>query len=184
MKSTSSLRWPKNDRFLSFVSSIALLLSICAPIYGQDAHTNLLTCQKIIVIRHADRGDENLNDNGKARADALRNLLKDRGITKIIVSHLQRTKDTAAPLRNSLGTKCSYIELAERDFSAQRVLRCANNIAEAGDVLLIVSHSDLIPEFLALLPGVQRPPETPYGDMYVLTPNRDKFLQTKEHYGR
>ncbi len=184
MKKTSSLPWPKHERSLALVSLLALLLTVCAQIRGQEADRNLFDCREIIVIRHADRDGENLNKGGKERAEALRELLKDRGITKIVVSHLQRTKDTAAPLRNALGPKCAYIELAERDLSAQAVLRFVNKIAEAGDVLLIVSHSDVIPEFLALLPGVQRPADTPFGDMYVLTPSHGKFLQTNEHYGR
>src|SRR5205807_10578976 len=67
------------------------------------------TAQQIVfAVRHAEKmaslcRDADLSPAGRARADSLAKILKDSGITSILVSDLHRTQQTAAPLSRILG---------------------------------------------------------------------------------
>src|SRR4051794_23898319 len=78
---------------------IALLIATPSPASAQDA---------IFVVRHAEKEaspptDPPLSTEGKQRAEALRDMLKEAGITAIITSPFSRTKETAKPLATALG---------------------------------------------------------------------------------
>jgi len=62
----------------------------------------------VIVIRHADKASEPVNDPGlteagSRRAQDLVTALGDAGITGIVTTQMRRTRDTAQPLATKLG---------------------------------------------------------------------------------
>src|SRR3970282_3027810 len=61
----------------------------------------------VLLVRHAERapgsGDVPISDVGRARALALAELGKTTGVSAIITTQLQRTRQTAEPLAEALG---------------------------------------------------------------------------------
>ena len=58
--------------------------------------------EAIYIVRHAERADQSadsaLSAQGLSRAERLRDMLRDAGVTQIFTSELRRTIATAAPL--------------------------------------------------------------------------------------
>ena len=103
----------------------------------------------VILIRHAEPvatgTDPGLSTPGKKRALALAKLLTDAGITSIFTSDLRRTKDTAAPL----GTQLAIAPVVIADAPAA----AAAQINAAGDRVLVIGHTNTVPEIIEALGG-------------------------------
>ena len=103
----------------------------------------------VVLVRHADPAaggaDPGLSPAGSHRAGVLAKILADSGITAIFTSELRRTKETAKPLANLLGIVPVVIA---NDFTA-----AANQIKAAGKRVLVVGHSNTVPEFIKKLGG-------------------------------
>ena len=123
--------------------------------------------QTVYVVRHAERADAgagattmatdpDLSDAGRARAQALAATLKDAGVTLILVTEYKRTQQTAEPLAKLLGVQPSVVNAKDSPGLLEKVK------AATGPVL-IVGHSNTIPEILAKL-GVENPPKLADGD--------------------
>ena len=93
-------------------------------------------------VRHAEPvgagADGGLSDAGRARAISLAALLKDAGITAIFVTEFRRTRETAAPLANSLGITPTIVGAADLKELAYKVRRTGGNA-------LIVGHTNTLP---------------------------------------
>jgi broad specificity phosphatase PhoE len=104
----------------------------------------------IFIVRHAEREsaakDAPLSDLGRARANCLASTLHRSGITDILTSEFQRTQMTAAPLAESAKLPLATIPAAD----SSKLAADAKAAAAHGNVL-IVAHSNTIPEILALL---------------------------------
>jgi phosphohistidine phosphatase SixA len=61
----------------------------------------------VFIVRHAEKADNSkdaeLSEAGRARAEALANMLKDSKISVIYTTEFKRTQQTAAPLAKALG---------------------------------------------------------------------------------
>ena len=103
----------------------------------------------VVLVRHADPAaggaDPGLSPAGVHRAGVLAKILGDAGITAIFTSDLRRTKETAKPLTHLLGI--APVVIAD-DFTA-----AANQIKAAGKRVLVVGHSNTVPEFIKKLGG-------------------------------
>ena len=106
----------------------------------------------VVLTRHADPapagpGDDNpgLSAAGTKRAATLARMLAGAGITAIFTSSLRRTKDTAAPLAKQLSITPSVID---DDFAA-----AAAQVKAAGTCVLVVGHSNTVPEIIKALGG-------------------------------
>lgn len=105
-----------------------------------------------LVVRHADRDGEadELSEAGTTRAKELRDILFRSGLTEIYASGALRAQATAAPLSEAL-------RLATQTYGAsgevaQRVLT-----VHAGDLSLVVAHSNTATEVIASLGGTRLP---------------------------
>ncbi|WP_175460650.1 histidine phosphatase family protein [Arthrobacter sp. ok909] len=110
----------------------------------------------VILIRHADvtldgGADPPLNGAGTSRAQPLRHVLGDSGVTAIFVSSLQRTQATAQPLAGDLGLPA--IVQDDTASIAGAIRHLANS-----ETALVVGHSNTVPDVVARLGG---PPMTP-----------------------
>ena len=109
------------------------------------------------VVRHAERADAgmaatkdkdpDLSDIGRARAESLAAMLKDARVTQIYVSEFKRTHQTAAPLAALL--KLTPVTIVQKD-----IAQLAARTQEAPGNVLIVGHSNTVPEILRAL-GIQ-----------------------------
>jgi broad specificity phosphatase PhoE len=101
----------------------------------------------VILVRHADRVGENpdLSPAGRQRAETLAAMLAEGGIDAIFTSDAKRTKDTAKPLAAKL-----QLTPVVQDASATVA---AAQVRAAGEIVLVVGHSDTVPELIAALDG-------------------------------
>lgn len=104
----------------------------------------------VLVVRHAERLDDSadspLSAAGEERASRLATLLRDAGVTAIFATEWRRTQQTAAPLAARLGIEVS--QTPSRDVAAL-VERLRSRHAD--DTVLVVGHSDTVPQILTSL---------------------------------
>jgi broad specificity phosphatase PhoE len=128
-------------------------------------------------MRHAEKLTSNPQDSdpllapaGEARALELAQLFgrapKAQGLDAIFVSEFRRTQDTVGPLANRLGVPVIRMPADDPEATAKRAL--AEN---RGGRVLVVGHSDTVPEIVRELSGVDVGPmsEAEYGIVYVVT---------------
>ncbi len=131
----------------------------------------------VVVIRHAEKDlsasatDPPLTAAGQARAALLAQMFGDAKslghVDAIYVSTALRNKLTAAPLAERLGITATVVSADDPKGLAHRVLR-----EHAGGRVLIVGHSDTVPEIVATLSHNSAIPEIgdeEYGTMYIVT---------------
>ncbi len=121
----------------------------------------------VILVRHAEKAaapkdDPVLSDAGMARARALAVALRDAGVQAILTTHFQRTRMTAQPLADALGVKPEIADENVAEAIRQR---------HAGQVVLVVGHSNTVPEIIKAL-GARAPPaicDEEYDRLFVVT---------------
>ena len=140
------------------------VLGLAAPVRAQKA---------VLLVRHAEKVDESrdplLSAAGKARARALAKRLASAGVKGIYVTQYRRTALTAAPLAAAAGVKPV---LVDADHSQEVVDRMRKD--HPGDVVLVVGHSDTVPEILGLL-GHAEPvtiASAEYDNLFVVIPGK------------
>lgn len=145
------------------VAAAAAILAAAAPARAQKA---------VMAVRHAEKVDESsdplLSAAGKARARALARHLRTAGIKAIYVTQYKRTGLTAAPLAAAAGLKPIVIHSDARQELVDRIRKDNPN-----DVVLVVGHSDSVPEVLRLL-GHPEPVtigHAEYDSLFVAIPN-------------
>jgi broad specificity phosphatase PhoE len=114
----------------------------------------------VLIVRHAERapgsGDPPLSEAGTARAGALAEIGKLSGVAAIITTQFQRTRQTAAPLAESLGITPQVI--SARADAAQHGADIAAAVRQlAGKTVLVVGHSNTVPGIVAALGGPKFP---------------------------
>ena len=118
---------------------IAILMA--APVQAQKA---------VVLVRHAEKVDESddplLSAAGKARARKLARDLRTAGVTSIYVTQYKRTALTAAPLAVATGLKPIVVQADARQELVDRMRK-----DNANEVVLVVGHSDSVPDLLRLL---------------------------------
>lgn len=143
----------------------------------------------VILVRHAERaaapaGDPILTDAGTQRALDLKEALRGARVTSIITTHLQRTQLTAKPLGDAGGLNPIVVRAggptaAHVDSVAAMVKR-----RHAGDVVLVVGHSNTIPAIVTALGGPKLPDlcDTQYSMLYILeypASGPPRFIESK-----
>ncbi len=132
------------------------LAAACAP----AADVAIPDGTSLIILRHADRAGEDLNEKGIARSQALVTALDGTGIDAIYSRDIQRNLDTAAPLAQARGLEVQIIS----DLNPTASLMTAGT----GKTIVWVGNKgnlNTIWETL-MLPG---PPPLEYGDLYTVS---------------
>jgi phosphohistidine phosphatase SixA len=148
----------------------------------------------VVFVRHADidramspDDDVPLNARGRQRAELLADFLENidvvGGVNAIYASEARRTQETAAPLAKRLNLEVRIADHHDTDGFAKRLLD-----EHAGEIVLIVSHSDTIAPLIDELHGSKRlPPFGPddYDEVYIVTIPRPlgKVKTLRLHYG-
>lgn len=153
--------------FVCFVSFV--VLALCP---------SLAAAQKlVIVVRHAERADGGagtsmsqtdplLSAEGEARAKRLAAMLADAGITAIYATEYKRTQDTAKPLAQKLG-----IEVRTRKSQDSAGLAAVLKAEHAKDVVLIIGHSNTLPNVIKAMGGPDLTiPDAEYDAIYIFVP--------------
>jgi broad specificity phosphatase PhoE len=150
---------------------IALLLALLPSL----AHAQPPAAQPIYVVRHLNtpegQPDPDLLPEGRAAAIALADLMETdrfqgaRRPVAIYVSDFRRTRQTAAPVAARFALELKIYDPRDTPALIARVR------AEPGPVL-IVGHSNTVPEIVAQLGGERPAPLThpDFGDLWLVEP--------------
>jgi broad specificity phosphatase PhoE len=146
------------------VHTLLLILLFAAAGFAQNPTT-------VVLVRHAEKDvqpadNPALNAIGKARAAALAKMLADSGIQAIYTSQYTRTRTTAEPLAAMLKLTLQQVDAKESRKLAEEILS-----KHAGQKILVVGHSDTIPEIIQALGGPEMPEidEREYDNLFILT---------------
>jgi broad specificity phosphatase PhoE len=129
----------------------------------------------VILIRHAEKStapedDPLLSDAGTARAEQLAKMLKDSGIQAIYSTPFQRTRSTVEPLAKQLSLTPIILDAKDSSQFAKAIRE-----KNAGQVVVVVGHSNTIPEIIHELGGpvMDEIDESVYDNLFVLTTSKD-----------
>ena len=122
----------------------------------------------IFIVRHAEKAttggnDPALSPQGKKRAEALANILKDSQITAVFATEFKRTQKTAAPTAKAAHVSPTVIPVNDIGVLVEK-LRALNGNA------LVVGHTNTIPDLVKAL-GIATPvsiPEDDYAEIFVV----------------
>ena len=150
----------------------------CQPAVAQDEFKPIT----VFLIRHAERADEPRQDppltaSGVARSQTLARLLGNAGVKAIFTSQFTRTKQTAEPLATKLGLTVTPFTLKlnpsnPRQIAEESTAEVTNKILErAGQSVLVVGHSNSIPDVIKMLGGDVVPTidERKFDDLFIVT---------------
>jgi 2,3-bisphosphoglycerate-dependent phosphoglycerate mutase len=131
------------------------------------ALSSSLSQPTVFILRHAEKADDSqdaeLSEAGRARAEALANMLKDSKISVIYATEFKRTQQTAAPLSKALGLTITSLPAANQ---AALVVQLRTSTGNS----LVVGHGNTIPEIIKAL-GISEPvsiSETDYDNLFVI----------------
>src|SRR5690606_34152293 len=165
---------------------LAVLPGRAGELYAQAAATATspapvpaLAPTTVLIVRHAERADAGagerdpaLSEAGIERAHALAEVAADAGVTAILATQFQRTRLTAQPLAERLGVPVSVVEVGQGGIRAH-VEAIAREIrsTHAGGVVLVVSHSNVVPLIVRELSGREVPEiaDDRYDDLFIVT---------------
>ncbi|HEY3204799.1 MAG TPA: phosphoglycerate mutase family protein [Thermoanaerobaculia bacterium] len=158
--------------------AIAVLIALLLPAAARAQ-------KALIIVRHADKisdSDERLSEAGVARSAKLAAMLKDAGVTAIYTTNTERAIDTAKPLADALRLSVQAYDtrvgagakLDSRPFVER--LRKENG----GEVVLVVGHSNTVPDLLKTLgcPGEITIAPGEYDNLFVVVPKGDGMATT------
>lgn len=157
----------------TFLAALAAVIVFCAGM------THAAEPVRVYLVRHAEVAEgggmagaakpgPGLSAAGQERAKALAATLATAGIKQIYVSSYARTQQTAAPLAAKLGLR-PLVE--EQDAaSLQRIAQAVRGLAP-GSAVLIVGHSNTVPDLIRLLgaspvPAIQH---TEFDKLFVVS---------------
>jgi len=159
------------------ISIVFAMAVFCQPAVAQDQFKPIT----VFLIRHAEREDEPRQDpplskDGVARSQALARLLSSAGIKAIFTSQFTRTKQTAEPLATKLGINVTPFTLKSnpsnpRQIAEESTAEVTNKILEhAGESVLVVGHSNSIPDVIKMLGGDFIPTidERKFDDLFIV----------------
>jgi 2,3-bisphosphoglycerate-dependent phosphoglycerate mutase len=135
----------------------------------------------IYLVRHAEKasptGDAELSEAGTKRAACLATTLADARLQNIYTTEFKRTKNTAAPTAAKAEVTATVIPGAQTDKLIAE-LRGA-----AGRNVLVVGHSNTVPEIIAKLgAGSVTIKDEEYDHLYVVTLLNGEAALASLHY--
>ncbi len=158
--------------WLSFGAVFGLFV---AAVLAFVVYRSATTTTVVVLARHAEKDlssiqDPPLSPEGEQRAERLAQMFgRGKGvghIDAIYVSEARRTQQTAAPLAERLHEQPIVVPSADTKALASRVMH-----EHEGGSVLIVGHSDTVPELIHELGDIEVPPigDDEYDTLYVLS---------------
>jgi phosphohistidine phosphatase SixA len=157
--------------------AIVLLALACAAPQATRIAPIAVAGTTVVIVRHAEKStddprDPSLSAAGQQRARDLGAVLNDAGVTDVYVTEYKRTRQTAEPLAQASG-----ISIVERPIKAANSATYAQDLAQeiltrsAGKSVLVVGHSNTVPDIVKALSGKAVPPITDaeYDHIFVVT---------------
>ena len=154
-----------------WLTALAALLAVAVVAWFLSS----LSTTTIVILRHAEKElgtieDPPLSQAGEQRAQLLARMFGEKAgpgrIDAIFASDTRRSQRTAAPLADRLGIAVTTIDGKDIEEVARRIRH-----AHRGQRVLVVGHSNTLPEIVKALSGTSVPPiaNDDYSQMYVVT---------------
>ena len=158
--------------WLSFAAVFALFVVV---VVGFFVYRSAATTTVVVLSRHAEKElssiqDPPLSAEGEQRAERLAQMFgRGKGvghIDAIYVSDARRAQQTAAPLAERLGKQVIVVPAADTKGLASRIMH-----EHEGGSVLIIGHSNTVPELIHELGDIDVPPiaDEEYDTLYVLS---------------
>lgn len=186
---------------LAFLLLFAACTVVCAgqstEAAGKPARTDTgdVKVMTVFLVRHAEKAaapaqDPPLNEAGRMRAETLARMLEKSGVKAIYTSQYLRTKETGETVAKRLGVTVSSVSLSSkpdkpREVSDESIRALTDKVlTHAGEAVLVVGHSNSVPEVIRMLGGdvVPKIEESVFDDLFVVTVyagGRAKVVQLK-----
>lgn len=139
-------------------AALALLAALAMPAAQADEAT------VVVVVRHAEKAadgsrDPALTTAGRARATALAEALASMRVSHVYATPYRRTRDTAAPAAATRGLAVDVRAIPGGDVDAYvKALRADIIAHHRGETVLVVGHSNTVPQTVAALCGCAAAP--------------------------
>jgi broad specificity phosphatase PhoE len=122
----------------------------------------------VFVVRHLQKGegaDPSLTAEGAANAQHLAAMLKGKGIVAVFATPTRRAMETGEPLAKMLG-------IAVTPYDPAKPAILAAKVTAAGGPVLVVGHSNTVPDLIQLFGGARPAPlsEQDFGTVYAIEP--------------
>ena len=125
---------------------------------------------KVYIVRHAEKStnppqDPDLTSEGRARAETLAELLKNKEIRAIYSTETRRTMQTAQPFSLQEG-------IAIRPYKNDTLQKFLYHVLDAGQNALIVGHSNTVIQMLTdldLRPSIKEIADNDYDNFFIVT---------------
>jgi len=163
-------------RWVPFALILALLAGCGTADEQKPVEPEPVAPTTLILVRHAEKGpeepDPDLTDQGRERAELLAAMLGEVELSAVYSTKWKRNQQTARPTAERHG-------LAVTEYSADQQASAflSELLAKhSGGAVLVIGHSNTIPELLAALTGE---PESDHLDSYD-----DLFVVTFAELGR
>jgi broad specificity phosphatase PhoE len=158
--------------WLSFAAVFGLFVAALVAFF---IYRSASTTTVVVLARHAEKDlssiqDPPLSAEGEQRAERLAQMFgRNKGVGRIdaiYVSDARRTQQTAAPLAERLGKQAVVVPAADTKGLVSRVMH-----EHEGGSVLIVGHSNTVPELIHELGDIDVPPigDDEYDTLYVLS---------------
>ncbi len=164
------MRRPPAEALVAAATLLTLVVGAPAPA-GAAPRT-------ILLVRHAEREqapmdqDPPLTAAGRARAQRLATMLARAKVTAIMTTRFQRSRDTAAPLASALKV--------QPEVESETGAVIAKLKARTDDTVLVVGHSDTVPDIIKAFGGpAVTIADDEFDDLFVLEPATGVCLRLK-----
>lgn len=130
--------------------------------------------QTVVIVRHGEKADggsdPDLSAAGQARAQALAEALKGARVTHVLATPPKRTRQTAAPAAQAAGLAVTPVALDGGTAAHVARVAAAARQASADATVLVVGHSNTVPEIARALgdPAPQPLTDCDYDRMTVI----------------
>lgn len=130
----------------------------------------------VIFVRHAEKvalpeDDPDLSAEGRERAERLADVLQTvdviRGLDVIYATEYKRTQETAKPLADRLDIPVLVADAQDIAGLCDTILK-----EHRGKIVLVVAHSNTVPEYIAELGGHKKTPhieDDEYSNIYIVS---------------
>ncbi len=167
---------PSRRNFIAIIALLAIGAAILTfrncqkPVHSETA----VYTQTVYLVRHAEKqkGDNpGLTEAGHARAEALKDLLLDKGVTHIYSTNYKRTLETAKPLAAALGLDVNI-------YDGHDLPTFSKQIHNLPGVHLVVGHSNTTPQLASYISGqkLNPMPETEYNRFIQIGIERETHM--------
>jgi len=145
----------------------------------------------VFVVRHAEKADNSrdpqLSERGQERAQALAAALEHTGVDAVFVTQFVRTGATAAPSAMAAGVQPVVLAATGPVPGHAAEIADAVRARLAGEVILVVGHSNTVPAIVAALggPEMQDICDAEYSNLFVLVvPNEGPTSTAHVRFGQ